>query len=211
MSAKLPYLSTPGTFDNAIQKIKAAATPPTFNNDFVHTKLQIKGGAGAALPPFFKKLGLVGGDGSPTALYRQLRNPATSGAALAVALRNGFRPLYEVNEYCHDLSDKDLKGLVLQVTGLEDGNRVSQLIQGTFARIKKHADFESALADANEDGAGKDEDETDDEKKDEGAAGRRPVRLNVGYTINLNLPASPNIEVFNAIFKALRENLLRDK
>jgi|SRR5215471_850556 len=208
MSAKLPYLSTPGTFDNAIQKIKAAATPPNFNNDFVHTKLQIKGGAGAALPPFFKKLGLVGGNGSPTALYRQLRNPTTSGAALAVALRNGFRPLYEVNEYCHDLNDKDLKGLVLQVTGLEDGNRVAQLIQGTFARIKKHANFEGSLAAEGEKG---EEKETKEEKEDEGTAGKAAVRLNIGYTINLNLPASPNIEVFNAIFKALRENLLRDK
>lgn len=211
MSAKLPYLSTPGTFDNAIQKIKAAATPPNFNNDFVHTKLQIKGGAGAALPPFFKKLGLVGGDGSPTALYRQLRNPTTSGAALAVALRNGFRPLYEVNEYCHDLNDKDLKGLVLQVTGLEDGNRVAQLIQATFARIKRHADFEGSLAEGNEDSPERDEEREDEGKNNEVPAGKGAVRLNIGYTINLNLPASPNIEVFNAIFKALRENLLRDK
>ena len=45
MSTKLPYLHSPGTFDNAIAKVKAAATPPNFNNDFVHTKLQIKGGA----------------------------------------------------------------------------------------------------------------------------------------------------------------------
>lgn len=206
MSAKLPYLSTPGTFDNAIQKIKVAATPPNFNNDFVQTKLQIKGGAGRVLPPFFKKLGLVGGDGSPTALYRQLRNPSTSGAALAVALRNGFRPLYEVNEYCHDLSDKDLKGLVLQVTGLEAGNRVAQLIQATFARIKKHADFEGSLDSADEGDEEQDNGESDDSSKERGG-----LKLNVGYTINLNLPASPNIEVFNAIFKALRENLLREK
>jgi hypothetical protein len=33
--------------------------------------------------------------------------------------------------------------------------------------------------------------------------------LRLGYTINLNLPATTEIEVFNAIFKSLRENLLR--
>jgi hypothetical protein len=205
MSAKLPYLSTPGTFDNAVQKIKAAATPPNFNNDFVHTKLQIKGGAGTVLPPFFKKLGLVAGDGSPTSLYRQIRNPATSGAALAEAIKIGYRSLYEVNEYCHELDDKGLRGLILQVTGLEDGNRVAQLIQGTFSRIKKHADFDKTLA--------TDEQEEDAEVggggQDESDKGK--VKLNIGYTINLNLPASTNVEVFNAIFKALKENLLRDK
>lgn len=32
--------------------------------------------------------------------------------------------------------------------------------------------------------------------------------MNLSYTINLNLPASKDIEVFNAIFKSLKENLL---
>jgi hypothetical protein len=35
-------------------------------------------------------------------------------------------------------------------------------------------------------------------------------RLGLSYTINLNLPATTEIEVFNAIFKSLRENLLRE-
>ena len=35
-------------------------------------------------------------------------------------------------------------------------------------------------------------------------------KLGLSYTINLNLPATTEIEVFNAIFKSLRENLLRD-
>ena len=33
--------------------------------------------------------------------------------------------------------------------------------------------------------------------------------ITVANTINLNLPETTNPEVFNAIFKALRENLLR--
>lgn len=205
MSQNLPYLSTPGTFDNAIQKIKSAATPPNFNNDFVQTKLQIKGGAGSALPPFFKKLGLVGGDGSPTELYKQLRNQSTSGAALAAAMKVAFRPLYEVNEYCHDLNDKDLKGLILQVTGLEEGNRVAQLIQATFSRIRKHADFEASLE------SPIDSEEKPAVPKPEDKPKVSVGGLNIGYTINLNLPASTNIEVFNAIFRSLKENLLREK
>jgi len=35
-----------------------------------------------------------------------------------------------------------------------------------------------------------------------------PTGLNLGYTINLHLPATSDIAVFNAIFKSLRENLL---
>ena len=34
--------------------------------------------------------------------------------------------------------------------------------------------------------------------------------LNLAYTINLNLPATSDIAVFNAIFKSLKENLLKE-
>jgi hypothetical protein len=39
-------------------------------------------------------------------------------------------------------------------------------------------------------------------------ASNRPVGVNLSYTINLNLPATSDQAVFNAIFKSLREHLL---
>jgi hypothetical protein len=206
MSAKLPYLTTPGTIDNALTKVKAAATPPTFNNDFVHEKLQIKGGAGKSIPPFFKKLGLVSDNGAPTALYQKLRNSSTAGEALGQAVRVAYRPLYEVNEYVHELGDKDLKGLILQVTGLEDGNRTAELIQATFQRLKKHAKFDVTDSDDSQLDAA---DESSLAAHRTTATGIKDLRI--GYTINLNLPATTNVEVFDAIFQSLRKNLLRDE
>lgn len=207
MAAKLPYLTTPGTIENALAKSKAAATPPTFNNDFVHAKLQIKGGAGKSVTPFFKKLGLVSDNGSPTALYQKLRNPSTAKEAIGQAIRIAYKPLYEVNEYAHELSDKELKGLILQVTGLENGNRTAELIQSTFNRLKKHAQFDPVEPGETFDGS------TDDDPADRRRLeGRRALTdLRIGYTINLNLPATTNVEVFDAIFQSLRRNLLRDE
>lgn len=202
MSTKLPYLSSPGTLGTALSRLKAAATPAKVTNDFVATKLQIKGGAGRAIPPFLKKIGFVAGDGAPTPLYQRFRNDSTSGAAAAEALRIGYKGLYEVNEYAHNLGDKELKGLVLQVTGLEDKNRVVDLTISTFKKLKGVADFD-ASADAGEDVA---EEQATSPKSELGVL--RPG-FNIAYTINLNLPPSTNIEVFNAIFKSLKENLLR--
>lgn len=203
MSAKLPYLSSPGSITTALNRLKAAATPPKVTNDFVQTKLQIKGGAGRAIAPFLKKIGFVASDGTPTPIYQRFRNDATSGGAAAESLRTGYKALYEVNEYAHDLSDKDLKGLILQVTGLDAKNRVVDYIQSTFKKIKEFADFDATG-----------EETGGSEEVDTGGAARSRQRggsgFNIAYTINLNLPASTNVEVFNAIFKSLRENLLRD-
>lgn len=42
-------------------------------------------------------------------------------------------------------------------------------------------------------------------------SGGSGLGLNLGYTINLNLPATSDPAVFNAIFKSLKEHLLRDE
>jgi len=73
MADNPPYLASPGTAARALEKIKTAATPERFTTDFVNTVLGFKGGSGAALIPFFKRLGFVASDGSPTALYGKFR------------------------------------------------------------------------------------------------------------------------------------------
>lgn len=206
MPASLPYLSSPGTVDTAIQKIKAAATPERFTTDFARTVLQIRGGTGAAIPPFLKKLGLLNSDGTPTPLYDRLRNDSTSKAALGEAIRHGYKPLYAVNEFAHSATDADLKGLILQVTGAPKGDRVAELIFGTLKKLKSHATF---------DGKGKAPESAQPSRTAEPIDRERDLSevaegggLKLSYSITLNLPASTNIEVYNAIFRSLRENLL---
>jgi hypothetical protein len=182
--------------------MKDAATPERFTNDFVSTVLQVKGGTGSALPPFMKKIGLVNTDGTPSPLYDRFRNDGTSGAALAEAARTGYKALYSANEYAHKLGDKELKGLVLQVTGLQKDNRVAQLVSGTFKKLCSYASFDAAAVKSVEPKVAK---KTDDRIQLEVPAGKT---LGLSYTINLQLPATTNVEVFNAIFKSLRENLL---
>lgn len=205
MAATLPYLSSPGTVDTALQRIREAATPSRFTNDFVSAVLQVKGGAGRSIPPFLKKLGLLNADGTPTVLYDGLRNESTSGRTVAQAMRTGYRPLYEANEYAHELSDGDLRGLILQVTGLEKNNRAAQYILLTYKKLRAHADF-AAVPDVETLSArGPSPRAEPGTRRQVPASGRS---ISFSHTINLNLPATTNIEVFNAIFKSLKEHLI---
>jgi hypothetical protein len=136
MAENPPYLASPGTATKALEKIKSAATPDRFTTDFVHTVLGIKDGQGNALIPFFKRMGLVKSDGTPTELYQKYRNPTSSGHAAAQALRIGYKFLYERNEYIHQGSDDDLKGIVLELTGLQADNAVAKMIVATFKAFK---------------------------------------------------------------------------
>jgi hypothetical protein len=210
MAAKLPYIVQPGAVSKILDKVKQAQTPERFTQDFLSTKLGFKGGNYRQFIPLAKKLGLLGSDGKPTDTYKQFRNPSQSGAAIASAMRTGYRELFERNEYAGSLSKEQLKGLVVEITGLDAKDRVVQLICQTFEELKKVADFDTKQLPGKpllEDEADDDEGEDDDDDADRG--GRRTFGLNLAYTINLVLPKSDDPAVFNAIFKALRENLLR--
>lgn len=204
MPVSLPYLAAPGSLKTALEKIKTAATPDRVTGDFVTTKLQIKGGTGRALPPFFKKIGFVNSDGSPSELYKKFRNGSFSGAAIAEAIKEGYRELSEVNEYFYELSDKDLLGLIVQVTGAEPNGSVAKLTLSTLNSLRSLADFDTV---APEEPSPQIARETISLPQAAPPQGKK-VGMNLSYTINLNLPATTDQAVFNAIFKSLKEHLL---
>lgn len=205
MASTLPYLASPGSLKNALEKIRVAATPDRVTQDFVGTKLQIKGGTGAALIPFFKKVGFVGADGAPTEIYKQFRNQAAAGRALADAVKFGYKALAQANEYFYDLDDKDLLALIVQVTGAEADNQVAKLTLSTLKQLKAGAKF---TKDEGSNGAAQGAEDQAVAAVRAETSPRTPQPIGLSYTINLNLPATSDQAVFNAIFKSLREHLL---
>lgn len=208
MADNPPYLASPGTVPKALEKIKSAATPERFTSDFVNTVLGFKGGTGASLIPFMKRMGFVASDGAPTDIYSKFRNPASSKQAAFSALKIGYKSLYERNEYIHKASDEDLRGAIVEATGLEAESQVVKLICSTFKAFRAFADFETKSAEALPQPAPLEESNGNTEEHHKVRANK--TGLNLSYSINLHLPASDDIKVFDAIFKSLKENLLKE-
>lgn len=208
MGANLPYLATPSSITVALQKIRDAATPERVTADFVTTKLTIKGGTGRAIPPFLKRINFVATDGTPTELYKSFRNKTTGGKAVAEAIKIGYRPLLEVNEYFYLLSDKDLKALIVQTSGLDADDKIVKLIFSTLINLKQLANFENDDSPLDVESSEEKEVHVDKTTKINQPTVKTDVGLNLTYTINLNLPATTDQAVFNAIFKSLKEHLL---
>ncbi|WP_186276175.1 DUF5343 domain-containing protein [Burkholderia gladioli] len=222
--ASLPYVTATGNVDKALSAIKQAATPTSVSQDFVKTVLNIRGGSGNQITSFLRKIGFAGADGTPTSIYTRFRSTDSeaSGGAAAEALKIGYSALYKRNEYMHQLSDEKLKGLIIEETGAGGESSVVNLIINCIKSIKKYANFditntktitepraEIGFINNNLNHL------RERDKEQGGANGSAPsqdssIGLNLSYTINLNLPATSDIAVFNAIFKSLKENLLRN-
>lgn len=205
-----PFMNGYGTTTKILAKIKEAQTPDRFTQDFLSTKLGFPGGTAKPFIPLAKRIGFLESDGKPTDLYKGFRNHSHSKTAMAAAIRKGYAQFYERNEYAHDLDKKKLEGLVVEITGLEAGHATTRAIVGTFEALKAFADFNKPYSQGTD---------TPDTKplperaralsESEGSNGDSgEVKLNLAYTINLVLPKTDDVAVFNAIFKSLRENLL---
>lgn len=213
MPVQLPYLVSPGLIPKILTKIEEAKRPDRFTQDFLGTKLGHTSGSAKAIIPLLKRMGFLNTDGSPTALYDQFRNSDTQGAAVAQGMRNAYSELFERNKYAGDLPKDKLKSLIMEVTGAAHDDRTVELTLSTFGRLKELADFDADLKRA---------EVAQDEGKfvptangserlvpDRAASQLENVGLNLAYTINIVLPETTNPEVFNSIFKSLKENLLK--
>lgn len=210
MAASVPYLASPGSIRTALEKIAEAATPERVNGDFVHTVLGIKGGTGGAIIPFLKKIGMVASDGTPTELYKKYRNKSTAKAAVATSIKNGYTKLSEVNEYFYKLNDTDLKALIVQVTGDQQDSSVVNLTFGTLKNLKHLADFDTKFAEEKQAAIATPLPVPHEAARSSAQLESSSLGLNLSYTINLNLPATSDQAVFNAIFRSLKEFLITD-
>lgn len=215
MAENLPYSTSVSTLIKMLEKIKSASVPERFTQDFVSSKLTMKGGTAAACIPFLKKMGFVASDGSPTELYKEFRNPHKSRIAVGKAFKKLYQKLYEMNEYVHDAPDQEILGMIVQCTGGEKDSTVTKSTLSTLNALRKISDFDTESNDEVEDsvsGAGKNI--SSDSVLPIPSQIQVPLQhhaskgINLAYTINLNLPATKDIEVFNAIFKSLKEHIL---
>jgi hypothetical protein len=94
-----------------------AQRPDKFNADFLESILQLKGGSARATVPIFKKMGLVGSDGSPTDLYSRFKTDSGRGSAALQAIKNAYPEIYKRSEYAHSATDAKLRCLVPAFAG----------------------------------------------------------------------------------------------
>ncbi len=217
MASTIPYTMIAGTISKIFEKIQLAKRPDRFTQDFLSTKLSFPGGNRQAIIPLLKRMGFLGSDGSPTALYDKFRNHTTQGAAVAEGIKRAYSELYDRNEYAHEMTKDQLTGEVTEITGFAKGDRTTRAIVSTYLALKDMADFdaetdEPSVVSPDIEGVnsnqGTHEIPRDVSLPVQMKSSASSVGFNVAYTINLNLPETTDPEVFNAIFKALKENLL---
>jgi hypothetical protein len=193
-----PYVNAYGNLSKLFGAIKTAAVPPKFTNDFMNTVLGLKSTSYRAMIPLLKRLGFLDQSNVPTQAYKDYREDEKSGAIMFSQLKPAYADLYTANEYAHKLTKAEVTSKLKTLVGASADDKVIPNVAGTFLELVKLSKF---------DGVHKKKKEPEGNQGDgdtgHGGQSGKPLNLGLSYTINLNLPATTEIEVFNAIFKSL--------
>lgn len=195
-----PYMISNNKIEPIVAKIQQAARPAKFTIEVLRT-LGFTSTNDRAFIPLFKKLGFLLEDGTPSALYDQLKDSTSTKTILGVQIKELYAELYAINTEIHKASEADVKGAISRVTG-KDAEGVGR-IYNTFKALCKIATFDTERPVA----AVVDEVEKQPTTVVE-FAGAQSRLSEFHYNIQIHLPATNDISVYNAIFKSLKDNLL---
>lgn len=210
MAESLPYVDAYGKIKDVFLGIKRAAVPPKFNQDFLSGKLGFTSSSYRAMIPLLKRLGFVDQANVPTRQYKDYRDDKKSKSIMANQVKEGYKSLFDSHEYANTLQKSDLVSTLKTVTGAGEDDAMVSKIAGSFLELCKLADFENAQEPSEEEEKVEEEEAQEKGRKDSRNESSTVKKLGISYTINLNLPATTEVGVFNAIFKSLKEHILND-
>jgi hypothetical protein len=199
----IPYTLSPGVLKRVLEKIPVCDKPPVFNSDFLGDVMGATGGSSRPIIPILKNTQMLSQSGTPTELYAQFQTEGGRASAALQAMRHGFAEVFKRNVNAHKADEAAIADIIVAITGLTKSDRILSAMVSTFQTFQEFARGarEEAPADARHDVPLPKADAASVE-----LGGTRPISL--VYNINIVLPESTSIEVFNAIFRSLKGNLL---
>jgi hypothetical protein len=185
-------------FDSIIE----GTAPPKFTTQ--HLKgIGFASSNDRAVIPLLKELGFLQADGTPTNRYRDYRDTSRSKQVMAEALRDAYSELFHIKAKPAAADRAAIQGKFKSTHNVGDG--VAEKMAMTFYGLLQLADLEAPPPPPKK----------EEKKTQEGSTVPPPAKILEGglpaafhYNIQIHLPATKDIEVFNAIFKSLREHIL---
>lgn len=197
------YLQVYGQLPEIFQRISEAAAPEKFTTqhlkDWGYTSSNFR-----AVIPMLKALGFLSADGTPTTRYHDYRG-GTPRQVMAEAIKEAYSDLFTIKAK-PTTADRELIEGKFKSTHNASPN-TAKLMAATFFALLGLADLNATLPAALEVKAAANEVPAQ-KGKDEEIPQKGHGRPSLHYNIQIHLPATKDIEVFNAIFKSLKEHLL---
>lgn len=208
MAIPSTYFVSTKNLEAILDQVRKGRVPPKFT--YEHLKqLGFPSSADRPIIPVMKALGFLDASGVPLERYRRFKDQSQSKRVMAEGMREAYTDVFAIDESANKLPVDKLKGIFARLS--DKGESVTDKMAMTFRALAEHADFSPAPPAEDESPSGGDGDgngnEGDggwkDQDRDQGGV------LSLRHDVHIHLPISDDIKVYDAIFKSLREYILR--
>ena len=206
MPESYPYIISNNKIEPILTKIRSAAKPERFSTRETLVKWGFAASNDRAMVGVLKALGFLTENGTPTEAYDRLRDTNEWRYVLGERMRELYADLFAIDMSINSAPENEVKGAISRVTGKDDES--VKRYYATFKTLAGLAKFDPKPTKA----AGP---VTRTEEGDDAARPATPARPepegrrrpDFHYNIQIHLPVTTDISVYNAIFRSIRENL----
>ncbi len=154
-----------------------------------------------------KALGFLSPDGNPTSLYHDYRDHSRSKVVMGQALKNAYADLFLIKAHPTNTDKAAIKGKFKSYHNTSDN--VADLMMKTFYALLELADLKPKPSKSKKNMPKQEPKVIDTEKVESEKSTNHGIDLHgLHYNIQIHLPATKDLEVYNAIFKSLKEHFL---
>ncbi len=203
MASSYPYMISNGKIESILSKIRSAAKPTKFTQE-LFKQMGFPSSNDRAVIPLLKKLGFLLEDGTPTEYYDRLKDDSDWQFVLGERIQEHYKDIYNIDTEIHTAPDNEIKGAMSRITG-KDESAVGRYL-ATFKTLASLAKFGSSprLKEKPIESDRLNEQETTNKPPQT----RSGLGLEFCHNIQIHLPATTDVTVYNAIFKSIRDNLI---
>lgn len=207
------YLQTTKNLQSIINSVVSAKAPERFTNKFLED-LGFKSSNDRLYIGLFKALGLLDENSAPTSRYHQLLDQTETGKVLAIGIQEAYEDLFALRKDAHKLTIDEVKGKLKTLTQGQKSDNIIQLMSNTFKALCDIADWNSPVSvqvntTANDTVASVATSTVDESRGQIAETYQNSSdRMNLHYNIQIHLPETTNMAVYDAIFQSLKKHLM---
>ncbi len=210
MGLPTAYMTSTKRVPDILEAMKTAQAPDKFSQRFLES-LGFKAKGDRLIINVLKSLGFLDDAGKPGERYFEYLDQTQSDRVLADGIRDAYSDLFAVNINANQMTKASVVNKFRTLSQGKLSDPVLNMSAMTFLALCKLGDFEAATPPPT-----KDEDETEENTNVDEAFTGQDVRQVAGhtklgglvYSIQIVLPETRDIAVYDALFKSLKDHIL---
>lgn len=200
------YLNTTKNFDKIMNSILNAKAPERFTNKFLED-LGFKSSNDRLFIGVLKSIGMLDENSQPTQRYYDFLDQSQSKIVIKEGIEEAYEDLFNIRKDAQNMTNEEVKNKLKTLTQGQKSDKVIGCMAMTFKTLCDYADWTEVSAEEKQENVQPHYVENKNENNIENIT-RKETKMNLHYNIQIHLPETTNMAVYDAIFQSLKQHLL---